>query len=77
MAVGLLLSSMVACTGNKTSDATCCNGEGECTEQSKCDKNSNCKTNKEMTYSKKYTTPTSTRRQIRSGSSYRSNERHV
>ena len=25
MAVGLLLSSMVACTGNKTSDATCCN----------------------------------------------------
>lgn len=55
MAVGLLLSSMVACTGNKTSDATCCNGEGECTEQSKCDKNSNCKTNKEMTYSKKYT----------------------
>lgn len=55
MAVGLLLSSMVACTGNKTSDATCCNGEGGCTEQCKCDKNSNCKTNKEMTYSKKYT----------------------
>lgn len=55
MAVGLLLSSMVACTGNKTSDATCCSGEGGCTEQCKCDKNSNSKTNKEMTYSKKYT----------------------
>lgn len=55
MAVGLLLSSMVACTGNKTSDATCCNGEGGCTEQCKCDNNSNCKNNKAMTYSKKYT----------------------
>ena len=56
MAVGLLLSSMVACTGNKTtSDATCCNGENGCTEQCKCSNDSNCKNKKEMTYSKKYT----------------------
>ena len=56
MAVGLLLSSMVACTGNKTtSDATCCNGENGCTEQCKCSNDSNCKNKKELTYSKKYT----------------------
>lgn len=58
MAIGLLLSSMVACTGNKsTGDETaCCNGEENCTEQSDCCKNStNCKNKKEMKYSKKYT----------------------
>lgn len=56
MAVGLLLSSMVACTGNKTtSDATCCSGENGCTEQCKCSNDSNCQNKKEMTYSKKYT----------------------
>lgn len=54
--MGILLFSMVACTGKTAGDA-CCKGEGGCTEQCKC--GSECGkdsiNNKTMTYSKKYT----------------------
>lgn len=53
MVVGMLLSSIVACTGKSTSNTACDKGEDNCTEQSKC--NDSNKNNKKMTYSKKYT----------------------
>lgn len=64
MAMGLIVCSMMACTGKTTSESTCCkaNGdgnckEGGCTEQcaNECGNQSNCNNKKEMTYSKKYT----------------------
>ena len=61
-AMGLVLVSMVACTGKTTTDATCCaaNGEGNCPEgtcRKECTNacNTNNQKNKTMAYSKKYT----------------------
>ena len=61
-AMGLVLASMVACTGKTTTDATCCaaNGEGNCPEgtcRKECTNacNTNNQKNKTMAYSKKYT----------------------
>jgi hypothetical protein len=50
LAVGLLVSSMVACTGKTSEDNTSCAGDTTC-----CSKDSVCNKNKEMTYTKKYT----------------------
>ena len=49
LAVGLLVSSMVACTGKTSEDNTSCAGDTTC-----CSKDSVCNKNKEMTYTKKY-----------------------
>ncbi|GFZ39058.1 hypothetical protein BANORC5_10930 [Bacteroides nordii] len=56
VALGVVLLSMVACTGKtSTSESACCTN-GQCSEQCKNDCNqNNCKNKKEMTYSKKYT----------------------
>ena len=54
--LGVVLLSMVACTGKTSTSESACGNNGQCSEQCKneCNQN-NCKNKKEMTYSKKYT----------------------
>ncbi|WP_322933860.1 hypothetical protein VCM39_20595 [Bacteroides sp. CG01] len=54
--LGVVLLSMVACTGKTSTSESACSANGQCSEQCKneCNQN-NCKNKKEMTYSKKYT----------------------
>ncbi|WP_320970543.1 hypothetical protein [Bacteroides nordii] len=54
--LGVVLLSMVACTGKTSTSESACGNNGQCSEQCKneCNQNS-CKNKKEMTYSKKYT----------------------
>ena len=56
VALGVVLLSMVACTGKTSTSESACGNNGQCSEQCKneCNQN-NCKNKKEMTYSKKYT----------------------
>lgn len=56
VALGVVLLSMVACTGKTSTSESACANNGQCSEQCKneCNQN-NCKNKKEMTYSKKYT----------------------
>ena len=56
VALGVVLLSMVACTGKTSTSESACGNNGQCSEQCKNDCNqNNCKNKKEMTYSKKYT----------------------
>ena len=65
VALGVVLLSMVACTGKTSTSESACGNNGQCSEQCKneCNQN-NCKNKKEMTYSP-------------ARSCYGSNERHV
>ena len=56
VALGVVLLSMVACTGKTSTTESACGNNGQCSEQCKNERNqNNCKNKKEMTYSKKYT----------------------